>query len=62
MMTDYARARYVQLREDHGQYTLVLYDQDKAELGHGYRGPTLKRAQQDLRFWVKDKGLHELRT
>jgi hypothetical protein len=59
-MTDYSKARYAQLREHNGQYVLALLDENKLEIGHGYRGPTLKRAQQDLNYWTKDKGLVEL--
>ncbi|MBV9279111.1 MAG: hypothetical protein JOZ41_03425 [Chloroflexi bacterium] len=59
-MTDFNKARYVQLREQDGHYTLVLLDENRREVAHGYRGPTLKRAQQDLKYWTRDKGLQEL--
>ena len=59
-MADFSKAKYVQLRERNGQYVLALFDEDKQEVANGYKGPTLRRAQQDLRYWTKDKGLEEL--
>jgi hypothetical protein len=35
-------------------------DADQRPVGHGYRGPTLKRAQADLKYWIREKGLEEL--
>jgi hypothetical protein len=59
-VTDYARAKYVQLRESDGNFYIVLLDSERQELGFGYKGPTLKRAQQDLKYWTRDKGLDEV--
>jgi hypothetical protein len=59
-MTDITRARYVQLRHEDGRYTLVLLDENRQECGHGYKGAGRRRAEEDLKYWVKDKGLQEL--
>ena len=59
-VADYSRAKYAQLREENGQYVLTLLDEEKREVGFGYKGPTLKRAQQDLKYWITAKGLKEL--
>jgi hypothetical protein len=52
--------KYVQLQHQDGHYALVLMDADQRPVGHGYRGPTLKRAQADLKYWIREKGLEEL--
>ena len=59
-MADLTRAKYAQLRQQDGQYVLALLDEERQELGHGYKGPTLRRAEQDLKYWTKTKGLEEL--
>lgn len=59
-MTDVLEARYVELRQDDGVFTIALLDKDRHQVGHGYRGPTLKRAEQDLKYWTRDKGLEKL--
>jgi hypothetical protein len=61
-MTDATQARYVELREDEGFFTIALLDAERREVGHGYKGPTLKRAEQDLKYWMRDKGLEQLPT
>jgi hypothetical protein len=53
-------ARYVRLVERGGHFELVLYDESKQPVGHGYKGPTVRRAQQDLKYWTREKGLKEL--
>lgn len=59
-ITDTTQARYVELRQDDGVFTIALYDQERRPVGHGYRGPTLKRAEQDFKYWQRDKGLEKL--
>ena len=59
-MTDVTRARYVELRHDDGVFTIALLDEERRDIGHGYKGPTLKRAEQDLKYWTRDKGLEKL--
>lgn len=59
-VADYSKAKYAQLREKNGQYILTLFDEQRREVGFGYKGPTLKRAKQDLKYWIKHKGLEEL--
>lgn len=59
-MTDHTRAKYVELRELDGLYVITLLDEEKQEVGHGYKGPTLRRAEQDLKYWTRDKNLQEL--
>jgi hypothetical protein len=56
-VADLARARYVRLLHEEGVYRIVLLDTDGSEVGQGYRGPTPKRAEQDLKYWLRDKGL-----
>jgi len=36
-------------------------DAQDNRLGHGYRGPSKSRADQDLKYWTRTKGL-ELAT
>lgn len=57
---DLSRARYVQLQEREGAFVIALFDEQRQEVGKGYKGPTLRRAQQDLKYWTRDKGLQEL--
>lgn len=59
-MHDIGRARYVELKRSDGQFTIVLYDENRQEIGHGYRGPTVRRAEADLKYWKRDKGLQEI--
>ena len=59
-MTQAAPARYVELRQEEGIFTIALLDAERRDVGHGYRGPTLKRAEQDLKYWTRDKGLERL--
>jgi hypothetical protein len=59
-MADLTRAKFVQLREQDGLYVIDLLDEEHKHLGFGYKGPTLKRAQQDLKYWMREKGLEEL--
>lgn len=42
-------------------YEIVLMDAQDNRLGHGYRGPSKSRADQDLKYWTRTKGL-ELAT
>jgi hypothetical protein len=53
-------AKFAQLTESDGYYVVVLLDEAKQPVGHGYRGPTLKRAQQDFVYWTRGKGLQAL--
>jgi hypothetical protein len=57
---DLSKARYVRLDEAEGHFVLVLLDEDKQEIGHGYKGPTPRRAQDDLKYWTRTKGLEEV--
>ena len=59
-MHDVGRARYVELKRSEGQFTIILYDENRQEIGHGYRGPTVRRAEADLKYWKRDKGLQEI--
>jgi hypothetical protein len=56
---DLSKAKYAQLQERDGRFVVVLFGVDGAEMGFGYKGPTLKRAELDLRYW-KSKGLDVL--
>ncbi len=53
-------AVYVTLRQEAGVYTIVLLDADQHAVGYGYKGPTQRRAEQDLKYWKRDKGLEEM--
>lgn len=59
-MTDSTPARYVELRQEEGVFVVALLDEQRRQIAHGYRGPTLKRAEQDLKYWTRDKGLQRL--
>ena len=59
-MTQASPARYVELRQEEGIFIIALLDAERRDVGHGYRGPTLKRAEQDLKYWTRDKGLERL--
>ena len=59
-MTEASRARYVEMRQEDGIFTVALYDEARQQIAHGYKGPTLKRAEQDLKYWTRDKGLEPL--
>jgi hypothetical protein len=61
-MTDATRARYVEMRQTDGVFTIALLDEERREVGYGYKGPTLKRAEQDLKYWTRNKGLEKLPT
>jgi len=50
----------VALLHEHDIYEIVLLDSEGNKLGHGYRGPNKSRADQDLKYWTRTKGL-ELR-
>lgn len=58
-MSQQAEPRYVRLRHDDGFFVISLFDKNKMEIGFGYKGPTQKRADGDLKYWKK-KGLEEL--
>jgi hypothetical protein len=57
---DFSKARYVQLLRQEGHFTILLFDANRQEMGHGYRGPTWKRAEADLKYWMRDKGLEQI--
>jgi hypothetical protein len=59
-MTDVAKARYVQLRQENGRYVVVLLDGDRRECGHGFKGAGRRRAEEDLKYWTRERGLEEL--
>jgi hypothetical protein len=59
-MNDSSRAKYVQLRRQDGHFSIVLLDENREEIGHGYRGPTVRRAEADLKYWTRDKKLEQL--
>jgi len=59
-MSDLSSARFVRLTEHEGHFVITLLDADRNEVGFGYKGPTLKRAQQDMKYWTRDKGLEEV--
>ncbi len=59
-MKDFADARYARLEERDGFFTITLFDQERNPVGFGYKGPTLKRAQADLKYWTQTKQLAEL--
>jgi hypothetical protein len=47
----------VALKVEHDVYEIVLLDGSGKKLGHGYRGPSKSRADQDLKYWTRTKGL-----
>ncbi|GEM_PF-3414599 len=49
--------RFVSLVRRGDLYEIVLLDEEHRPVAHGYRGPTQKRAEQDLKYWVRTKGL-----
>jgi hypothetical protein len=53
------KPRFVQLRQEGSVFVVALLDAERRAVGHGYRGPTAKRAQADVKYW-KQKGLEEL--
>jgi hypothetical protein len=59
-MVGIADARYVRLIEQDGHFELALYDSIRQKVGHGYKGPTVKRAEADLKYWTREKGLDVL--
>jgi hypothetical protein len=52
--------KYVALVRRRELYEIVLLDDDHNAIGHGYRGPTQKRADQDLKYWTRTKGLEQV--
>jgi hypothetical protein len=60
-MPDLTTARYVRLQHAEGHYTLSLLDEARQLVGYGYKGPSAKRAEADLKYWTRDKKLEELR-
>jgi hypothetical protein len=56
-MTGVEAAKYVALTKKGTLYEVVLLDDERSPVGHGYRGPTRKRAEQDLKYWTRIKGL-----
>jgi hypothetical protein len=52
--------KYVALVRRQELYEIVLLDDDHNPIGHGYRGPTQKRADQDLKYWTRTKGLKQV--
>ncbi len=61
-MPDLTKACYVRLDETDGHFVIVLLDEDMHEIGHGYKGPTPRRAEDDLKYWTRTKGLSELKS
>ena len=57
---DLSRAKYVRLDEHDGHFVIVLLDENHEEVGHGYKGPTPRRAEDDLKYWTRSKGLEKL--
>jgi len=55
-----AEPTYVSLVHHDDLYEIVLFDAERNIVGHGYRGPTHKRAVQDLKYWTRTKGLDEV--
>lgn len=49
--------KFVALTKNGDLYEIVLLDENRSRVGHGYRGPTLKRAEGDLKYWTRTKGL-----
>ncbi|HEV3308979.1 MAG TPA: hypothetical protein VG815_00435 [Chloroflexota bacterium] len=52
--------KFVALAHTNDLYEIVLMDEEKQRVGHGYRGPTHSRAAQDLKYWTRTKGLIEI--
>ena len=52
-----AEASSVRLSFEHDVYEIVLLDDEGKKIAHGYRGPSKSRADQDLKYWVRTKGL-----
>lgn len=50
-------AVFVALVLNHDMYEVILMDEDGNRIGHGYRGPSKSRADQDLKYWLTTKGL-----
>lgn len=49
--------KYVALVHTNDLYEIVLFDSERNPVGHGYRGPTHKRASRDLTYWSRTKSL-----
>lgn len=58
--TDVADPKYVALVQRGDLYEVMLLDSEKRPTGHGYRGPTQRRAEQDLKYWMRSKGLEKV--
>jgi hypothetical protein len=54
--------KFVALVRRQELYEIILLDEDRNPAGHGYRGPTQKRAEQDLKYWTRTKGLEQVDT
>lgn len=52
--------KYVTLAHDGELYQIILLDVERRPVGHGYRGPTQRRAEQDLKYWIRTKGLERI--
>ena len=52
--------RFVTLAIENDMYEIRLMDAEHKPVGHGYRGPSKKRADLDLKYWVRTKGLSEV--
>jgi hypothetical protein len=52
--------KYVALLRQRELYEVALFDADLKQVGHGFKGPNFKRADADLKYWVRTKGLEPL--
>lgn len=52
--------KYVQLLRHGELYEIALLDADQKQVGHGFKGPNFKRADADLKYWVRSKGLEQI--
>ena len=52
-----AEPKYVELLRHGELYEVALFDADLNQVGHGFKGPNFKRAEADLKYWVRTKGL-----
>ena len=53
-------AKYVQMLRHGELYEIALLDADRKQIGHGFKGPNFRRADADLKYWVRTKGLEQL--
>lgn len=49
--------QFVALLQEKDVFEIALFDSDRNRIGHGYRGPSKSRADQDLKYWTRTKGL-----